>query len=83
MTTRYIKTKNCSVDELHLTTCGLRGKWVGTPESPEKMFILENVIFGDLSFPSVILFNESLKALCLSSKMVSLHLLYLLSVWTY
>ena len=39
--------------------------------------------FGDLGFPSVILVNKSLKALCLSSKIVYQHLLYLLSLWTY
>ena len=46
------------------------------------MFLSENVIFGDLGFPSVILVNKPLKALCLSFKMVYEHL-YLLSVWTY
>ena len=40
-------------------------------------------IWGDLGFPSVILVNKSLKALCLSSKIVYQHLLYLLSLWTY
>ena len=39
--------------------------------------------FGNLGFPSVILVKKSLKALCLSSKMVYQHLLYLLWLWTY
>ena len=39
--------------------------------------------FGDLGFPSVILVDKPLKALCLSFKMVYQHLLYLLSLWTY
>ena len=39
--------------------------------------------FGDSGFPSVILVKKSLKALCLSSKMVHQHLLYLLSLWIY
>ena len=34
-------------------------------------------LFGDLDFPSVILVNKPMKALC------QLHLLYLLSLWTY
>ena len=34
-------------------------------------------IFRDLGFPSVILVNKPLKALCLSIKMVYQHLLYI------
>ena len=53
-------------------------------QNPLKKIILsENVIFGDLGFPSVILVNKSLKALCLSSKMVCQYLHYLLSLWKY
>ena len=37
----------------------------------------------DLGFPSVILVDKSLRALCLSSKMVYQHLLYLLSLWIF
>ena len=48
----------------------------------KKMFLSENVIFGDLGFPSVTLVNKSLKALCLNSRMVYQHLLYTLSLWT-
>ena len=39
--------------------------------------------FGELGFPSVILVDKPLKAMCLSSQMVNQHLLYLLSLWTY
>ena len=39
--------------------------------------------FGDLGFPSVILVNKVLKALCLSFKMVHQHPLYVPSLWTY
>ena len=39
--------------------------------------------FWDLGFPSSILVNKPLKALCLRIKMVYQHLLYLLSLWTY
>ena len=49
----------------------------------QKIFLKENVIFGDLGFPQVILVNKSLKALCLSFEIVYQHLLYLLSLWTY
>ena len=72
------------VKDLHWTTSGLRKEWLGTPKSPEKMFFFfRKCDFGDLGFPSVILVNKSQKALCLSSKMVYQHLLYLFSLWTY
>ena len=68
---------------MHWTNCGLNAQWFSTPEPPQKTILSENVIFGDLGFPSVILVNKSLKALRLSFKMVYQHLLYLLSLWTY
>ena len=49
----------------------------------KKMFLSENMIFGDLGFPSFILVDKPLKAICLSFKMVYQHLLYLFSLWTY
>ena len=42
---------------------------------PKGRFQLDPWIFRSLGFPSVILVNKSLKALCLSSKMVCQHLL--------
>ena len=39
--------------------------------------------FWDFGFPSVILVNKPLKAMCLSFKMVYQHHLYLLSLWAY
>ena len=49
----------------------------------KKGFFQKMWFFGDLGFPSVVLVNKPLKGLCLSSKMVYQHLLYLLSFWTY
>ena len=49
----------------------------------KKMFLSENLIFRYLGFPLVILVNKSLKAMCLSFKIVYQHLFYLLSLWTY
>ena len=40
-------------------------------------------VFQELRFFGVILVNKSLKALCLSSKMVYQQILHLLSLWTY
>ena len=53
----------------------------GTP--PKKCFFQEMWFFGGFGFPSAILVNKPLKALCLSFKMVYQHLIYLLSLWTY
>ena len=53
----------------------------GTPS--KKCFLQKLWFFRDWGFPMVILANKSLKASCLSSKMVYQHLLYLFSVWTY
>ena len=50
---------------------------------PLKEMFLSEKIFGNLGSSSVILVDESLKALCLSSKMAYQHLFYLLSFWTY
>ena len=49
----------------------------------KKCFFQKMWFFGDLGFPSVILVNKPLKALCLSFKMVYQHLLYLLSLCIY
>ena len=72
---------NIFVEDLHMTTSGLRREWGGTlePPSPPKKKNQKTLFFGDLGFPSFILVNKSLKALCLSSKMVYQHLLHLLS----
>ena len=53
----------------------------GTPS--KKCFFQKMWFFGDLGFPSAILVNKPQKAICLSSKMVYQHLLYLLSLWAY
>ena len=45
--------------------------------------ISENVIFCGLRLSLGHLANKSLKALCLSSKMVYQNFLYLLSLWIY
>ena len=42
MTTRYIKNKNCFVNDMHWTTCGLRCE---RRNSPKQIFLSENVIF--------------------------------------
>ena len=57
------------------------GRNAGTPS--KKCFFLKMWFFGDLGFPSVILVDKPLKALCLSFKMAYQHSLYLLSLWTY
>ena len=33
---------------MHWTTCGLRSQWFSAPESPQKMFLSDNVIFWGL-----------------------------------
>ena len=55
-----------------------------TSGNPSKKCFFQKVsFFGDSGFPSVILVDKSLKALCLSSKMMYQHLLYLLSLCSY
>ena len=61
----------------------LRSEKFRKPEPPPKnVFLLENVIFRGLMLSIGHLVNKSLKALCLSFKMVYQHLLFLLSFWT-
>ena len=60
----------------------LRSEKFWKPETLQKCFFPKMWFFGNLGFPSVTLVNKSLKALCLSSKMVYQHLLYTLSLWT-
>ena len=83
MTTRYIKNNNCFVNDMLGLLVAFRSAWFSTPEPPEKRFLQKTWFFGDLDFPSVSLVRKSLKALCLSFKMVYQHLFYLLSLWTY
>ena len=54
-----------------------------TRTARKKCFFQNMWFFGGLGFPSAILVNKPLKALCLSFKMVYQHLIYLLSLWTY
>ena len=49
----------------------------------KEMFLSENVIFHRLRLSLGHFANKPLKAMCLSSKMVYKHLLYLLPLWTY
>ena len=49
----------------------------------EKKFFQKMGFFRGLRLSLGHLANKSLKAMCLSSKMVYQHLLYLLSLWTY
>ena len=53
----------------------------GTPR--KKCFFQKIWFLGGLGFPSIILVNKPLKALCLCFKMVYQHLFYLLLLWTY
>ena len=53
----------------------------GTPS--KKGYFQKMWFFRDLGFPLVILVNKPLEALCLSSKMMYHHLLYLISLWTF
>ena len=71
----------------------LRWEWLGTPEVPKILVSKKSLGIGlDEIFwsrhsvagtPSKKCFLQSLKALCLSSKMMYQHILYLLSLWTY
>ena len=62
----------------------LRSEKFRKPEPPEKSVSFRKYDFwGGLGFPSNILVNKPLKALCLCFKMVYQHLLYLLLLWTY
>ena len=47
MTTRYINNKNCFVNDMHWTTCGLRCE---RRNPPKQMFLSENVILQVLKF---------------------------------
>ena len=76
------------INDMHWYIPGLWTELDWTPELParnplKKCFFQKMWFFGDLDSPLVILVNKPLKALCLSSKMVYQHLLYLLSLWTY
>ena len=77
------------MEDLHWATPGLWGEFGGTleplhysPLPPKKMFLSGNVDFRGLRLSLGHFVNKSLKALCLSSKMVYQHLLYTLSLWT-
>ena len=68
---------------MHWDIPGLWWKLGGTPETPQKVFLSENVIFQGLRLSLGDFGQQAPKSLCLSFKMVYQHLLYLLSLWTY